>query len=427
MFKGAFNVCRHLHVINDLHTLLEMWMLESRSILTLSFYLVPGCRTMDMSNGLYGAGDLNKRSFALSIGAAIAPVISNPFMTTVAQADPIGNKTAQKLSTITNIKYHESMVISIFPGTLCPLNSDFGKSFWLTIVPCIVMLLMLCYFMFQNSTSTTSNDFEHRRDSSRGSSKDRKVYAFHTLLFIVIFFYRGFYRLAELVFFSYIILSPFEINKVKACLFVMILWAAFAFGHILQQIVTLKVVGSEKQLGIVFFKACVCLIISIALLNAESTNALTINLFVYMLFVSELGPLGQEILLKQGTVSGHMTGKLAMVADALAEALFPAVSLALMYTKGWHAVAFVILAISLFQFLASSALALCQLAIKRDTLSLNYETLSSNKQDDGNRRRIHKEVSRLLGGYTDHEVSYATSDEEVVFDKRRRKEMGNSK
>lgn len=372
---------------------------------------------MDISNGLYRGGDLNKRSFALSIGAAIAPVISSPFLTTVVKSSPGWNNTIQKHTLIAD-KHHQSLMISIFPGTLCPHESNFGKSFWLTIVPCVILLIILCYFLFQSSANSIRIDLEQ---GVLRNSKDWIVYASNLLLFTVVFFYRGIYRIAELVIFVYIIIGPFDINKTKASLFLMMLWIAFAFGHILQQIINLKVVQAERQLAVVFFKSCICLIVSIFLLKIDGTNALTISLVVYMFVVSELGPMGQEILLKQGVTTERLMWRLAMFADALAEMIFPASALALMYSRGWQVLTFVILAISVLQFLACSALALCPLAAKRNVLAMDYENLSMNKQEDGNRRKMRKEISKLLGGYTDHEVSYATSDEEVVFDKRRQR------
>ena len=338
-------------------------------------------------------------------------------MTAVVKSGPAGNGTVQK-HTLMADKQHQSSMISIFPGTLCLHGSNFGKSFWLTIVPCAVLLIILCYFLFQSSTSSI------RHDTEQGvvrNSQDWTVYASNLLLFTVVFFYRGIYRIAESVFFVFIILGPFDINKTKASLFLMILWIAFAFGHILQQIINLKVVRAERKLGIVFFKSCICLIVSILLLKIDNTDALTISLLVYMFVVSELGPMGQDILLKQGVTTERLMWKLAMFADTLAEMIFPASALALMYTKGWRVLTFVILAISVLQFLACSALALCPLAAGRNVLAMDYENLSMNKQEDGNRRRMRKEISKLLGGYTDHEVSYATSDDEVVFDKRRQR------
>ena len=373
---------------------------------------------MDVANGLYKGSGINKQLLVVAIGAAIAPVISSPFFTTVTKYDPGSNHTAQ-ISNILEAKKHLKL-ISIFPGTICPPESNFGKSFWLTVVPCIILLLIHCYFVFQDSTSPIGSNLEQANGNRNGNLR---LHFLNLVLFAVLFLYKGVYRLMELVIFTFIVLGPFEINNTKASLFVMLLWIAFAFAHILQQIIFLKIFRTERQLAIVFIKACICFVMSVVLLKTDSTNALTISLFLYMFFLSELGPLGQDIFLKQSITTVHLSWKLEIFADAFAEIMFPAMSLALMYKKGWQALAFVIIAISVLQFLACSLLALCPLAVKRDILSLNYEHLSSNKHEDGNRRRMRKEISKLLGGYTDQEVSYVTSDEEVVFDKRRQKNM----
>ena len=372
---------------------------------------------MDISNGLYKAGDLNKKAFALSIGAGLAPVISSPFLSTFTKVTNFSNQTATKSTTLPNSMKDRN---SIFPGTVCPQDTDFAKSFWLISAPCIILLLVFCYTIFQSSGNQVTNE---SGSQAVRSSRDWKVYSFHFVLFAVVFFYRGLYRIAELVIFTYIILGPFDINITKASLLVMMLWAAFAFGHIMQHIVLLKVVRAERRLGITFFKACICFVMSILLLKIDNSNALTISLFVYMFFVSELGPLAQEILLNQGIITEPLARKISMYADAMAEAIFPVASLALMHSKGWQALAFVILVISVLQFLACTFLALCPLAVKRDMFSLNYENLSLNTQEDGNGRKIRKEIKKLLGGYTDHEVSYVTSEEEVVFDKKKRQKV----
>ena len=371
---------------------------------------------IDIANGIYKGSGLSKQLLVVAVGAAIAPVISSPFFTTVTKYNPGSNQTTQT-SNMVEAKKHLKL-ISIFPGTVCPIESNFGKSFWLTVIPCVILLLVQCYFVFQDSTSPIGSSLEQ---TDCNSNRNWKMYVLNLALFAVVFLYRGVYRLMELVIFTFIIAGPFEIGNTKASLFVMLLWVAFAFAHILQQIIFLKIVRTESQLGIVFIKACICFVISIVLLKTDSTNALTISLFLYMFFISELGPLGQDIFLKQSITTRRLSWKLEVIADALAEIIFPAMSLSLMYRKGWQTLAFVIIAVSVLQFLACSLLTLCPWAVKRDILSLNYEHLSSNKHEDGNRRRIRREISKLLGGYTDQEVSYVTSDEEVVFDKRRQK------
>ena len=371
---------------------------------------------IDIANGIYKGSGLSKQLLVVAVGAAIAPVISSPFFTTVTKYNPGSNQTAQT-SNMVEAKKHLKL-ISIFPGTVCPIESNFGKSFWLTVVPCVILLLVQCYFVFQDSASPIGSSSEQ---TDCNSNRNWRMYVLNLALFAVVFLYRGVYRLMELVIFTFIIAGPFEISNTKASLFVMLLWVAFAFAHILQQIIFLKIVRTESQLGIVFIKACICFVMSIVLLKTDSTNALTISLFLYMFFISELGPLGQDIFLKQNITTRRLSWKLEVIADALAEIMFPAMSLSLMYRKGWQTLAFVIIAVSVLQFLACSLLTLCPWAVKRDILSLNYEHLSSNKHEDGNRRRIRREISKLLGGYTDQEVSYVTSDEEVVFDKRRQK------
>lgn len=372
---------------------------------------------MDISNGLYKAGNLNKKAFALSVGAALSPMISSPFLKKMTKHDHYSNYTTKAYSLLQN---DVSVAKPVIPGITCPTEVDyFAKSFWLATIPCVLLLIATCYSIF----CSTEHSFKCESGNHARCNSNWSVYIFRVVLFAVLFLYQGIYRIVELVMFTYIILGPFDINSSKASLLVMMLWSAFAFGHILQHIILLKVVRAERQLGIVFIQSCICFVMSILLLKIGNSNMLTISLFVYMFFVSELGPLAQEIFLNQGILTDVLTKKLSMYADAMAEAIFPVASLALMYHKGWQAFGFTCLVISIIQFLACTFLALCPSPVRRDMLSLNYENLSLNTQEDGNGRKIRKEIKKLLGGYSDQGVSYITSDEEVVFDTRRQQNM----
>lgn len=382
------------------------------------YLLIPGYRIMDVSNGMYKAGELNKRTLALSIGAATAPVISSPFLSIVTKVPHLSNITNESRNVSQETMIHkgkESGAHTIFPGTICPVETEFEKSFGLASVSSILLLFLLCYVIFQNTANPVASETESQAvQSNRACSR----YVLCFALFLVTFLYHGIYKIAELVIFAYIILGPFEINSNQACLLIMMLWVAFAFSHILQHVILLKIKKAEQRLGIAFAKASICFIMSILLLKIDSSNMLTVSLFVYMFFISELGPLAQDIFIKQGIVTDTVSRKLAMYGDALAEASFPVAALALMYSKGWHSLAFTIMVVSIFQFLACTFLAISPLVVKTDMFLLNYENLAFSAQEDRNGRKIRKEIKQLLGGYTDHEVSYVTSDDEVVFDKR---------
>ena len=367
---------------------------------------------MDYSNGLKKPGSFNKATFALSLGAAVAPLISSPFLGELKNVNSL-NKT--RSLAISNDK--EDLIV--FPGFVCLEKSDFGKSFWISTIPCCLLIFQICYVTCSNS----NRDVGSLSGNSRGSRTiSWKVYGLRFILFLVLLLYGGIYRIAELVVFSYIALGPFDINPTKACLLVMMLWVALAFGHILQHIVLIRIERVERRLGIAFLKSCVCLIMSILLMKIDNTNGLTLSLFVYMFFVSELSPLVHDAVSGYAMTSEAMVKKLNLLADAFAEILFPVASLALMYQKGWHALSFTIMVISVLQFLLCSFLALYPFSENREISSLQYENLAGS-MEDGNGKKIRKEIRKLLGGYTDQEVSYVTSDEEVVFDLKRRSKV----
>lgn len=370
---------------------------------------------MDTSCRLYKPGNLNKKALALSLGAAIASVISIPFIKNMTKINHF-NKTMSNASVILAGQLRANDFV--FPARICPSTIAFDKALPVCTVPLYLLLIAMLYMMCKKSYDLQIN----QPDSPVVNLiADWRVYGLRFVLFAVMFFYHGSYVIAAIVLFSYIMLGPFDIDAKKSCLLLMMLWFSFAFGLILQQIILLKVTRTERRLGVAFAKSCICFIASILLMKIDNTNGLTLSLFVYMFFMAELGTVVHEALTKQGIVTDILVNKMRQFAEALAEAIFPVSTLSLMYRKGWHALSFTVLVISVMQFLACTVLALCPTGLHRDMLSLNYENLSTTGVEQGNNgKKIRKEIKRLLGGHTDQEVSYVTSEEEVVFDKKRK-------
>eukprot|EP00112_Aurelia_sp_Birch-Aquarium-sp1_P008559 Seg1946.9 transcript_id=Seg1946.9/GoldUCD/mRNA.D3Y31 product="hypothetical protein" protein_id=Seg1946.9/GoldUCD/D3Y31 len=376
---------------------------------------IEGYSIMDTSCRLYKPGNLNKKALALSLGAAIASAISIPFIKNKTKINHF-NKTMSNASVILAGQLRANDFV--FPARICPSTIAFDKALPVCTVPLYLLLIAMLYMMCKKSYDLQIN----QPDSPVVNLiADWRVYGLRFVLFAVMFFYHGSYVIAAIVLFSYIMLGPFDIDAKKSCLLLMMLWFSFAFGLILQQIILLKVTRTERRLGVAFAKSCICFIASILLMKIDNTNGLTLSLFVYMFFMAELGTVVHEALTKQGIVTDILVNKMRQFAEALAEAIFPVSTLSLMYHKGWHALSFTVLVISVMQFLACTVLALCPTGLHRDMLSLNYENLSTTGVEQGNNgKKIRKEIKRLLGGHTDQEVSYVTSEEEVVFDKKRK-------
>ena len=376
---------------------------------------------MDSSCRVYKPGNLNKKALALSLGAAITSVISIPFVKSMIKINYL-NRTMSDLfindTTSVILRHRIGVKNFVFPATICPTAIPFDKALLISTVPLYLLLLALLYMICRKSCDLQIN----QPDSPVVNLiADWRVYGIRFMLFSIMFFYHGSYVIAAVVLFSYIMLGPFDINTTKSCLLLMMLWFSFAFGLILQHIILLKITRTERRLGVAFAKSCICFIASILLMKIDNTNGLTLSLFVYLFFMAELGTVAQEALVKQGIVTDTLSKTMRQFAEALAEAIVPVSTLSLMFHKGWHALSFTVLVISVMQFLACTVLALCPTGLHRDMLSLNYENLSTTGVEQGNNgKKIRKEIKRLLGGYTDQEVSYVTSDEEVVFDKKRK-------
>ena len=358
--------------------------------------------------------DSSSSEIGYTIGALFALIFSKPFLTEI---NPRNIDAHCVLLQGSNQSFRNSSSTDTTDTKL------FQGAYWLSILPISFSILgfgiLTAYKRCQPANFQIT---ENQANLNSGKCNSWKMILLYALITVYMLFYHGNRSIFTFLLFSYAVLGPVKEDfTVGKALFLNGLFWTFYLTGIASMILLTKVIKrTEKHLVIYISKAAGCLIMAVVFILTKDIYGLELTTLVYGLSLGGLIMFIETIAKQQHIVADKLMSKMNFLSIASSMAIFPYMSLTLIHNYDWPGMTFIILGTSLGLLVVCALLVFFPFNLQRELMSLQYQHLRQGQQED-NGEKLHKEIKRLLGSATDPESGYQTTDDEVVFDKKRTK------